>query len=121
MFAHILNTINGKCPACEHRTLFANRFKINDICSKCGLTFQDNDDGTWFFLLMIDRAFFIFPLVVMMYFGFDPWHIFFIGILLVLLLIAGSPVRMGISVAIDYYFKTRLSKKKKIPINKKDH
>ena len=76
MFAHILNAINGKCPACEHQTLLADRFKIHDICSKCGLIFQDNDDGTWFFLLIIDRAFFIFPLVVLMYFDFDPWYIF---------------------------------------------
>ena len=110
MFTYIFKAINGRCPKCNHATLFANRFKINDRCRNCGLVFQDNNDGTWFFLLMIDRAFFIFPLVVLMYFGANPSHIFIIGLLLILVLIIASPVRMGISVAIDYYLKTKLSK-----------
>ena len=110
MFTHIFKAINGRCPKCSQLTLFASRFKINDTCRNCGLVFQDNNDGTWFFLLMIDRALFIFPLVVLMYLGTNPILIIFIGVILIFLLIAATPVRMGISVAIDYYLKTKLSK-----------
>ena len=110
MFTYIFKAIKGRCPKCNQVTLFASRFKINDTCSNCGLVFQDNNDGTWFFLLMIDRAFFIFPLVVLMYLGANPGLVIIIGVILILLLIAASPVRMGISVAIDYYLKTKLSK-----------
>ena len=110
MFKHIYSAITGKCPKCQHTTLFATRFKINDVCSNCGVVFQDNNDGTWFFLLLLDRAFFIFPLVVLMYFGVDPKRIYIIGALLVIIFIVISPIRMGISVAIDYYLKSKLSK-----------
>ena len=109
MFTHIFNAIRGKCPQCKYSTLFATRFKINESCKKCGLIFQDNDDGTWFFLLLLDRAFFIFPVVVLMYFGIKPVQIFFIGILLIFIFILATPMRIGTSVAIDYYFKTKLS------------
>jgi len=110
MFKHIYSAITGKCPKCQHTTLFATRFKINDVCSNCGVVFQDNNDGTWFFLLLLDRAFFIFPLAVLMYFGVDPRRIYIIGALLVIIFIVISPIRMGISVAIDYYLKSKLSK-----------
>ena len=110
MFIHIFNTARGKCPNCKHSTLFATKFKINDTCDSCGLVFQDNNDGTWFFLLMLDRAFFIFPLVVLMYMGVNPKQIAIIGLLLIILFIFASSVRMGIAVGVDYYFKSKLWK-----------
>ena len=110
MFIHIFNTARGKCQNCKHSTLFATKFKINDTCNSCGLVFQDNNDGTWFFLLMLDRAFFIFPLVVLMYMGVNPKQIAIIGLLLIILFIFASSVRMGIAVGVDYYFKSKLWK-----------
>ena len=54
MFKYIIKGIKGVCPKCDMKTLFHNKFKVNDKCRDCGLTFLSNDDGTWFFLLLID-------------------------------------------------------------------
>ena len=110
MIQYINLTIRGYCHKCNKKSLFLNRFKLNELCRNCGLVFQDNDDGIWFFLLLVDRAFFIFPLVVLMYFGFKPVYFIPTAIFLIILFIYATPFRMGLSVALDYYFKSRSSK-----------
>ena len=33
-------------------------------CDKCGIDFIENNGDNWFFLLIIDRALFIFPIII---------------------------------------------------------
>ena len=109
MFKYIIKGIKGVCPKCDMKTLFHNKFKVNDKCCDCGLTFLSNDDGTWFFLLLIDRAFFIFPLVVLMYFGFEPLIFVFLALLLGSIFVFVSSIRLGIVVGLDYYLNSKSS------------
>ena len=121
MFKYIIKGIKGVCPKCDMKTLFHNKFKVNDKCRDCGLTFLSNDDGTWFFLLLIDRAFFIFPLVVLMYFGFEPLIFVFVALVLGSIFVFASSLRLGIAVAIDYYFNSKSSKDKYISTREKNN
>ena len=91
------------------------------VCSNVLLEISSNDDGTWFFLLLIDRAFFIFPLVVLMYFGFEPLIFVFIALILGSIFVFASSIRLGIAVGIDYYFNSKSSKDKYIPTREKNN
>ena len=74
------------------------------------MTFLSNDVGTWFFLLLIDRAFFIFPLVILMYFRFEPLIFVFVALILGSIFVFVSSIRLGIAVGIDYYLNSKSSK-----------
>ena len=103
----IFLSIRGRCPCCNEKTLFLNLFRLNDCCENCEINFNTNDSGSWFFLLLIDRAFFIFPMVVMIYFG-APQILFIISSLMIFIIfIIATPIRLGICVAIDYYLEKR--------------
>ena len=109
LIKHIQLCFGGRCPRCTSKTLFYNLFRLNEDCMNCGLKFSSNESGSWFFLLLIDRALFIFPMVIMIYFEL-PQQIFIIASILIFsLFIILSSFRLGFCFALDYYLdlKTR--------------
>ncbi len=94
---------NGRCPKCAAKTLFYNLFRLNEDCLNCGLKFSSNESGSWFFLLLIDRALFIFPMVIMIYFEVSQQIFIVASILIFLLFILLSSFRLGFCFALDYY------------------
>ena len=78
-----------------------------DKCDNCDTYFIEKNGDNWFFLLFIDRAFFIFPVVVMLYLQFSAWPMV-IGVCLSLFLfIYATKFRLGLSLAFDYYMRTK--------------
>jgi len=43
---------------------------MNHECELCNINFNEENGDNWFFLLIIDRALFIFPIIVAYYFGY---------------------------------------------------
>ncbi len=99
-----------RCPRCGKGKVFKRWVTLHDNCSECSLQYLRDQGDLWGYLLFVDRAMFIFPLVVMFYFGWwNPnsfWYWAVIG-----LLIAGmvytTPHRNAISVGLDYMVRTR--------------
>ena len=102
--------IARRCPCCGKGKIFKRWVTLYDNCSECGLQYLRDQGDLWGYLLFVDRAMFIFPLVVMFYFGWwnpnSVWYWVVIG-----LLIAGMvytiPHRNAISVGLDYMVRTR--------------
>ena len=108
LFSYIKSGILGVCPNCKNGEIFKTRFKINHECKSCEVNFIEDNGDNWFFLLIIDRALFIFPIIVAYYFGFGPNFIIIIPLILLSLFIIFTPIRLGISLAFVYYFRIKI-------------
>jgi len=78
---------------------------MKDNCDKCGAIFIEKNGDNWFLLLLIDRAFFIFPIIAMFYFNLNILYLIIFTFTLIVLFIIGTPIRLGLSLAFNYYFK----------------
>lgn len=94
-----------RCPNCGRGPLFKKWVQMHDHCSACGIRFLKDQGDPWAFLIFIDRAFLILPLIAIIYFRLMPSNgflltLFFGGILVGI--IATTPHRYGIAVSADY-------------------
>jgi len=99
-----------KCPRCGDGALFVKRLRLHKSCPACGLEYLHNQGDLWGYLLLLDRALFIFPLIVVVYFRvYNPYSLWFYGFVTALVagLICTFPQRNGMSVGLEYYFRTR--------------
>jgi len=111
LFHYLKNTIFGYCPECGQEKLFLTWSKMKDQCSNCGIWFIERQGDHWFFLLFIDRGLFIFPIIVGYYFGLRPEMLIALcGLLLVMFIIA-TPFRLGLSLAFEYFMRTKIEKR----------
>ena len=101
----------GKCPNCSRKKLFLSHFKMKKACNNCGIDFIENNGDNWFFLLIVDRALFIFPIVVAFYFEIHPKMIISLSLFLLILFIIITPFRLGLCLGFDYYFRSKIIKK----------
>lgn len=108
LFSYIKSGILGICPNCKIGKIFRTRFKMNPECESCEVNFNEDNGDNWFFLLIIDRALFIFPIIVAYYFGYGPKFIITVSLILLFLFILFTPIRLGISLAFVYYFRTKI-------------
>jgi uncharacterized protein (DUF983 family) len=84
--------------------------KLHDRCSVCGLQFLNNQGDLWAYLVAVDRALFIFPLIIMIYFRlYNPNSVWYYAFSIVLL--AGFfytlPHRNSISLGLDYLIRRK--------------
>ena len=90
--------------------MFAGWLKLHERCDSCGLKYLANEGDLWAYLIVIDRALFLFPLVVMIYFRINnpesPWTWIISGALLILFLYT-LPHRNAISLGIDYRIRRK--------------
>ena len=87
--------------------MFISRFKMRNKCDACSLNFIEDNGDNWFFLLIIDRTLFIFPIIVAYYFNFGPMFIIVLSLILLVLFIIFTPLRLGLSFAFVYFFRAR--------------
>lgn len=101
----LLRGLSKRCPHCGDGPLFAKGATLHSHCAACRLKFQLNSGDSWAFLLFVDRAVLVFPIVAAIYFG-----LFEIGISTFLAVTASligffvltTPNRYGFCVALDY-------------------
>ena len=102
--------MHRRCPQCGEGRVFRGWLKMYDHCERCGLKYLANEGDLWAYLILIDRALFLFPLVVMIYFRINnpesPWTWVIAGALLLLFLYT-LPHRNAISLGIDYRIRRK--------------
>lgn len=85
--------------------LFERWNRVRPRCSECGLRYLLNEGDPWVFLLVLDRAVFIFPPIVIIYFGLLSASVVATVVAFALLigaLVYTTPHRYGICVALDW-------------------
>ncbi len=108
LFSFLKSGLKGLCPNCNKADIFVTRFKIKDKCSYCNMNLIEDNGDNWFFLLIIDRALFIFPIITAYYFNLSPIIIIVLSISLLVLFIIFTPFRLGICLAFVYYMRTKI-------------
>ena len=106
LYKYIVNILKDKCPKCSKGSVFLTRFKMKEKCDICDTYFIEKNGDNWFFLLFIDRAFFIFPVVVMLYFGLSMAYMLIGTLISLLVFIYATPFRLGLSLSFDYYMRS---------------
>ena len=99
-----------KCPQCGQGAIYRRWNTLRENCEVCGLRLLTDQGDLWGFLLLVDRALFILPLIVLIYFQlYNPgsiWFYVFAGALL-LGLVVTLPHRNGLSLALDYLIRRK--------------
>lgn len=99
-----------KCPQCGKGNIFRSWNKLHDNCAVCGLQLLENQGDLWGYILFADRAIFILPLIIMIYFRLyvpDNNWFYGIGALMIGTLIYTLPHRIGMSLALDYLVRRK--------------
>lgn len=99
-----------RCPACGVGRVFSGWVKLYERCENCGLKYLANEGDLWIYLVFLDRALFLFPLVVMIFLRLSrpesPWTWIISGALF-FLFIYTLPHRNAISLGIDYRLRRK--------------
>jgi len=102
--------LRRRCPCCGEGRVFTNWLKLHERCERCGLKYLANEGDLWAYLIVLDRALFLFPLVVLIYFRLNNpesiWTWIISGALLFLFLFT-LPHRNAISLGIDYVIRRK--------------
>lgn len=84
--------------------------RLHRRCATCGLVYLHNAGDAWGFLLVVDRLFFILPVVAAIYFGVFTGPVWVpatvLGTLAVVFFRTMRP-RYGLCVALDYLARCR--------------
>jgi uncharacterized protein (DUF983 family) len=102
--------LRKKCPNCAKGALFHGWNRLNERCPVCNFKYLQNEGDLWGYLLIVDRALFLLPIIVLLYFRLsNPNSAWFYAIsgLLIFLLIYTLPHRNGMNLALDYYFRRK--------------
>jgi|KBSSwiStaDraftv2_1062776.scaffolds.fasta_scaffold2761350_1 uncharacterized protein (DUF983 family) len=94
-----------RCPRCGEGRLFRRFNILHKTCSVCGLQYLEDQGALFGYLFIIDRALFLFPLIVMIYFRlYVPGAGWFYAsfIVLIFALFYTLPQRSGVGVALHY-------------------
>jgi uncharacterized protein (DUF983 family) len=99
-----------RCPQCGVGKIYKGWVALHDHCPKCHLQFLRDQGDLWAYLVAVDRALFIFPMVIMIYFRLyipdSKW--FYV---LVVALLAGFvytlPHRNGMCLGADYLIRRK--------------
>lgn len=79
-----------KCPFCGIGALVDARQHVVPKCLTCDHAILPDHGDLWFFLLMIDRALLIFPMVIALYFDWHKNHFVWFCVFIVLLTVVFS-------------------------------
>jgi hypothetical protein len=83
---------------------------MRERCPECDLRYLEDRGDPWAFLMLIDRAAFIFPLVVALYFGLHRATLtgfVAFGVALGVAFVLSTPNRYGVSVALVCWARWR--------------
>src|ERR1051326_4689042 len=100
-----------RCPRCGRGKLFRRFNILHDRCDVCGLQYLEEQGALFGYLFLVDRALFLFPLIVMIYFRVYIPHAagLFYGSFAILMfaLFYTLPYRTGASVALHFLRRRR--------------
>lgn len=102
--------LRRRCPQCGQGRIFQGWLKVRDHCDVCGLKLLSDQGDLWAYLVAVDRALFIFPLIVMIYFRiYNPYSIWYYVLCGALLwaFIYTLPHRNGMSLGVDYLIRRK--------------
>jgi uncharacterized protein (DUF983 family) len=94
-----------RCPHCGQGPIYQGWVKLRPHCSHCGLKYLADEGDLWAFLVIIDRAAFLFPLVVLIYFRLNnpaTFWFYFSSAAIFFALIYTLPHRNGMGLGLDY-------------------
>lgn len=99
-----------RCPHCGEGPIYRGWVKLHDRCNHCGLQFLSDQGDLWVYLVAVDRALFILPLIVLIYFRLyfpdSIWFYLFTGGLM-LGFVVTLPHRNGVSLGVDYLVRRK--------------
>lgn len=102
-----------ECPRCSQGRLFKRYNILRERCEVCGLKYLEEQGALFGYLFLLDRALFLFPLVVLVYFrayvGNANWF-YLLFTMMLFGLFYTLPHRTGMSVALHYFFRMRRSR-----------
>ena len=84
---------------------------MHEHCNVCHLRYLTDQGDLWAYLVTVDRALFLFPMIVMIYFRlYIPDVIWFYGFttVVVFLFIFTLPHRNGMALGADYYLRRKM-------------
>lgn len=102
--------LRRRCPQCGEGRIYKGWVSLHDHCPNCHLLYLRDQGDLWAYLVAADRALFIFPMVIMIYFRlYIPDSIWFY--VLVVFLLAGFiytlPHRNGMCLGADYLIRRK--------------
>ena len=102
-----------KCPRCGEGPLFRRYNIMHEHCSVCDLKYLEDQGALFGTLFLVDRALFIFPLIVMIYFRSyvrNAIWFYLLCAMMMFLVIYTLPQRSGMALALDYLLRRRRSR-----------
>jgi len=102
--------LRKRCPQCGKGRVFKGWLKLHDRCEVCGLQLLNNQGDLWAYLVAVDRALFIFPLIIMIYFRlYNPHSIWYYAFSITLLVgfLYTLPHRNAMSLGVDYLIRRK--------------
>lgn len=99
-----------RCPRCGVGPIYQRWITLHDTCSHCGLRYLQDQGDLWGWLVAIDRALFILPLIVMIYFRIyvpdSSWYLV-VGLLALVGFVVTLPQRNGMGLGLDYLIRCK--------------
>ena len=102
--------LRRRCPRCGQGPVYQRWVKMHDHCGDCGLKYLQDEGDLWVYLVATDRALFILPLIVMIYFQlYNPNSVWFFafGAALLFGFIYTLPHRNGLALGLDYLIRCK--------------
>jgi len=102
--------LRRRCPRCGQGRVFAGWVKLHDRCAVCDLKYLNDQGDLWAYLVAVDRALFILPLIVMIYFRLyipDSVWFYVLALVLLFLFVWTLPHRNGMSLGVDYLIRRK--------------
>jgi uncharacterized protein (DUF983 family) len=99
-----------RCPHCGEGDVYVGWVKLHVHCPKCDFKYLADEGDLWAYLVVIDRAVFLFPLVVLIYFRLNNpatlWFYFSSGIV-AFGLVYTLPHRNAMGLSLDYWMRRK--------------
>lgn len=102
--------LRRRCPQCGRGAIYHGWVKLHDRCSACGLQYLSDQGDLWAYLVAVDRALFILPLIVLIYFRLywpdSIWfYLFTAGLMFGF--VYTLPHRNGMALGADYLIRRK--------------
>jgi uncharacterized protein (DUF983 family) len=102
--------LRRRCPHCGEGPIYQGWVKLHERCPNCGLKYLADQGDLWAYLVALDRALFIFPIIVMIYFRLtldSPFWFYLLGSVIGLLFVFTLPHRNGMALGVDYLIRRK--------------
>ena len=99
--------LKGLCLDCQQSDITEGHFKLKEYCQAGGGKVERNGGDGWGFLVLIDRAVFLFPLVVVLFFRLDLKVFIASAVVMTAGLIVWASRRLSLSLAIERWLSSK--------------